>query len=239
MPETLDVQFASARKEMTEQIALHASFVSERTGKETLAERVMEAVAAVPRHEFVPAQLKSFAYFDQPLPIGYGKTISQPFIVALMTDLLDIQSDDIVLEIGTGLGYQAAILGNLARKVYTVEIIEGLAQEAHSRLAKQGYTNVDVITGDGSSGWREYAPYDKIIATAAPELIPTPLFQQLKSNGRMVIPAGLEDAQQLMLVEKNSDGRVNTQELLPVRFSSLVVGQPTGLDLTCPSAKPS
>jgi len=180
-------------------------------------------IAAVPRHEFVPAQLRIFAYIDQPLPIGFGKTISQPFIVALMTDLLDVQPTDRILEVGTGLGYQAAILAKLARQIYSVEIITELAQEAEYRLSKQSYHNIAIKMGDGSFGWPEHAPFDKIIVTAAPELIPTSLLNQLRPGGKMVIPAGIRDAQQLLLVEKDEKGTLRTEEVLPVRFSSLVI----------------
>lgn len=223
MPDFDETQLAVARQEMVEQIALHTSFVSDRIGKSALSERVMGILGAVPRHEFVPAQLRAFAYIDQPLPIGFGKTISQPFIVALMTDLLDVQTHDRILEIGTGLGYQAAILAGLAQRIYTVEIITELAREAEQRLGKQGYGNIEIKIGDGSFGWPEHAPFDKIIVTAAPELIPTALLNQLKPGGRMVIPAGLTEAQQLMLVKKDSQGFVTTEDILPVRFSSLVV----------------
>ncbi|MEO8007945.1 MAG: protein-L-isoaspartate O-methyltransferase, partial [Betaproteobacteria bacterium] len=159
---------------------------------------------------------------DRPLPIGYDKTISQPFIVALMTDLLQVGRQDVVLEIGTGLGYQTAILAALARKVYSIEIIEPLAEQAIKRLARAGCDNVEVRVGNGYRGWPEHAPFDRIIATAAPDLIPASLIGQLKPGGRMVLPAGLPDSQQLMLVEKSAgDGKLATREILPVRFSQL------------------
>jgi protein-L-isoaspartate(D-aspartate) O-methyltransferase len=208
---------------MVEQIALHAVGVSDRTGRAVLAERVMQVLATVPRHAFVPVELQTFAYLDRPLPIGFGKTISQPFIVALMTDLLEVQPDDRVLEVGTGLGYQAAILANLAKTVYSVEIIEELAREAANRLQQQAYSNIVLKVGDGSWGWSEHAPFDKIIVTAASELIPTALLRQLKPGGKMAIPAGLEDSQQLLLVEKDQSGLAKTEEILPVRFSSLII----------------
>ena len=216
-------QFAELRREMVEQIARHAQLAARETGKATLSETVMEVMKAVPRHEFVPVELRAFAYSDSPLPIGYDKTISQPFIVALMTDLLDLQPSDRVLDIGTGLGYQAAILAKLVDRVYTVEILEELADGARRRLADQGTINVELRVGDGSNGWSEHAPFDKILVAAAPDLIPTPLLAQLKPGGKMVIPAGIEDAQQLMLVKKNEKGQLNVEEILPVRFSSLVV----------------
>lgn len=223
MTEPNEAQFDMARQEMVRQIALHTLLASEYIGKEALDEQVMEAMASVPRHEFVPEPLRLFAYLDQPLPIGYGKTISQPFIVALMTDLLDVQPEDTVLEVGTGLGYQASVLAKLAQQVYSVEIIQELAQEAESRLRAQGCDNVVLRIGDGSVGWSQHAPYDKIIVTAAPELIPTGLLNQLRPGGRMVIPAGLEDAQQLLLVEKDAHGSIATREVLAVRFSSLIL----------------
>ena len=181
----------------------------------------MEAMAKVPRHAFVHLELQPLAYADTPLPSGYGKTISQPFIVAQMTDLLDLQPTDIVLEIGTGLGYQAAVLAELAQRVYSVELIEELADDARRRLARQGYANVEIRVGNGRAGWPEHAPFDKIIVTAAPDLVPPSLFYQLKPSGRMVVPAGLPDAQQLLLVEKDSNHTLSTREILPVLFSLL------------------
>lgn len=219
----IESQFTALRREMVEQIARHATLAARETGRSALDERVLSAVERVPRHEFVPVELRSFAYFDTPLPIGYDKTISQPFIVALMTDLLDPQPDDRVLDIGTGLGYQAAVLANLVKRVYTVEIIEELAQGAQRRLAEQGYKNIELRIGDGSAGWPQESPFDKILVAAAPDLIPTALLNQLKPGGRMVIPAGVEDAQQLMLVEKNDQGQLNVEEILAVRFSTLIV----------------
>jgi len=217
-------QYTELRREMVEQIARHALLAARETGKAVLSGNVMEVMKAVPRHEFVPVELRAFAYSDSPLPIGYDKTISQPFIVALMTDLLDLQPGDRVLDVGTGLGYQAAILAKLVDRVYTVEILEELAEGAERRLAEQATINVEFRVGDGSIGWSEHAPFDKILVAAAPDLIPTALLAQLKPGGKMVIPAGIEDAQQLMLVEKNEKGQLHVEEILPVRFSSLTVG---------------
>lgn len=222
MVDSNDVHFTTLRQAMVDQIAFHASLVSDETGKSGLDDRVMAVMGTVPRHEFVPEELRAFAYMDNPLPIGYGKTISQPFIVALMTDLLQLGSEDRVLEIGTGLGYQAAILSKLAKTVYTVEIIGELAREAASRLGRQNCTNVEYRIGDGSHGWPAHAPFDKVIVTAAPELIPPALLHQLSAGGRMVVPAGVEDAQQLMLVRKDESGLTSTEEILRVRFSKLV-----------------
>jgi protein-L-isoaspartate(D-aspartate) O-methyltransferase len=190
-------------------------------GKSALDERVMTAMGKVPRHEFVPIELQPYAYANIPLPIGFEKTISQPFIVALMTDLLDIKTDDSVLEIGTGLGYQAAILAQLARKVYSVEIIEELGQNAKQRLQRQGCSNVELKIANGYHGWSEYAPFDKVIVTAAPDLIPPLLIHQLKAGGKMVIPAGLPNMQKLILAEKLANGRMTMKEILSVRFSPL------------------
>lgn len=223
----MDTQdLAAARLEMLSAIATDAVLLSERIGKCSLDQRVMDAMGRVPRHCFVPLELQPFAYLNQPLPIGYGKTISQPFIVALMTDLLQIDKDDVILEIGTGLGYQAAVLSGLARKVYSVELIEELAGHAATRLGDAGCSNVEVKVGNGYHGWPEHAPFDKIMVTAAPDLIPAPLINQLKAGGRMVIPAGLPDSQVLILVEKDAHGGVKTHEILPVRFSQLEDSEP-------------
>jgi len=216
-----DGEFLELRETMVAEIAAKTIFACGQLGKAALGSRVMQALAKVPRHEFVPVELRPYAYADTPLPIGFDKTISQPFIVAVMTDLLDLHPTDTVLEIGTGLGYQAAILSELAQRVYTVEIIEELAAQARHRLARQGHANVESRIGNGCGGWPEHAPFDKIIVTAAPELIPPPLIYQLKPGGRMVIPAGIPSAQQLILVEKDADGMVSTREILPVQFSLL------------------
>jgi protein-L-isoaspartate(D-aspartate) O-methyltransferase len=190
-------------------------------GRAALADRVIDAMGRVPRHAFVPAEVQPFAYINSPLPIGHGKTISQPFIVALMTDLLDVQADSVVLEIGTGFGYQAAILGELARQVYSVEIIEEIAAEGRKRLASLGYHNIALRLGNGAFGWPDHAPYDRIMVTAAPDLIPAALLNQLKAGGKMVIPTGIPQEQHLVLVEKSREGRTSTREILAVRFSEL------------------
>ena len=214
-------QAAELRQHMVLEIAAQTVLAGERIGKYNLDARVMEVMGKVPRHEFVPVEIQPYAYLNRPLPIGYDKTISQPFIVALMTDMLEIRKEDVVLEIGTGLGYQAAVLAELAHKVYSVEIIEALAQQAAKRLSRAGYTNVEIKVANGSHGLPEHAPYDKVMVTAAPDLIPPALINQLKPGGRMMIPAGLSDNQQLILVEKNANGRLSTKEILPVRFSQL------------------
>jgi protein-L-isoaspartate(D-aspartate) O-methyltransferase len=222
MSESAETDFETMREEMVEVIAAYAMLSSDRTQKERFDGRVMEAIARVPRHAYVPNELQEVAYANIPLPIGHGKTISQPFIVALMSDLLDLQQDDRVLEIGTGLGYQAAILAELVDQVFTVEIIEELALEAAERLGDAGYGNIQVKIGDGGQGWPENGPYDKVIVTAAPELVPAPLIEQLRPGGRLVIPAGLEDQQQLMLMEKDLAGRMHATEIIPVVFSRLI-----------------
>ena len=209
------------REHMLAVIAAGAFALRDTIGKSAFDERVMTAMRKVPRHEFVPIEVQHYAYANIPLPIGFEKTISQPFIVALMTDLLDIRADDSVLEIGTGLGYQTAILAQLARKVYSMEIIEELGQQAKQRLRHQGCSNIELKIADGYHGWSEHAPFDKVIVTAAPDLIPPPLIHQLKAGGKMVIPAGLPDTQQLILAEKLANGRMMMKEILAVRFSQL------------------
>jgi len=213
--------FMIMRQRMVAAIAADTIYVSARIGKAALAGRVMEVMGKVPRHEFVPAEIEGYAYANVPLPIGCDKTISQPFIVALMTDLLDPRPTDKVLEIGTGLGYQAAVLAELVDTVYTIEYIEELAEQAVRRLKAQGYRNIAIKRGNGYHGWPAHAPFDKIILTAAPDLIPPPLLEQLKPGGRMVLPAGLADSQQLLLVEKAIDGSMTSREVLPVRFSEM------------------
>lgn len=218
--------FSALRQTMLAEIAAKTIYDSAHLGKATLDPRVMNAIAKVPRHEFVLLELRPEAYADTPLPSGFGKTISQPFIVAVMTDLLDLRPTDTVLEIGTGLGYQTAILAELARRVYSIEVIEELALQARQRLAGQGYTNVELRIGNGGGGWPEHAPFDKVMVTAAPELIPAALIYQLKSGGKMVVPAGLPGGQQLILLEKDASGAVSTREILPVHFSLLEDAEP-------------
>jgi len=178
--------------------------------------RVLSALRKVERHRFVPEEYLNSAYSDQPLPIGEGQTISQPYIVALMTELLELKGDEKVLEIGTGSGYQAAILAELAKEVYTIEIIESLASMARSRLSGLGYQNIKVKAGDGYLGWPEAAPFDAIIVTAAPDHIPKPLLDQLKEGGRMVVPVGTY-AQELRKIVKRS-GTIETTDIIPVVF---------------------
>ncbi|MBS1171570.1 MAG: protein-L-isoaspartate O-methyltransferase [Proteobacteria bacterium] len=210
------------RQKMVEQIAAIARVMGGSTDGGTLDPRVMATMAAVPRHEFVPAEQKPHAYDDRPLPIGHGQTISQPYMVAAMTDLMKPKPDHVVLEIGTGSGYQAAVLAGLVREVYTIEIVDALARQAAARLTRLGYGNVTTKSGDGYYGWPEHGPYDSIMVTAASSHIPPPLLRQLKPGGRMVIPIGAPFmTQQLMLVEKNADGTVTTRQMMAVRFVPL------------------
>ena len=216
-----EAHFAILRRHMVEVIAIHVDLTSEELGKAALDDRVMAAMGRVPRHRFVPAPLASVAYQDMPLPIGFDKTISQPFIVAVMTDLLVPLPHEVVLEVGTGLGYQAAVLAELAGRVWSVEIVEELATEAEARLRRLGYANVSIRIGDGSRGWAEHASFDKILVTAAAELTPPALIEQLKPGGRMVLPVGAMDAQMLTVLDKDALGRVTRRQLLPACFSRL------------------
>jgi protein-L-isoaspartate(D-aspartate) O-methyltransferase len=213
--------FETLREQMVEEIAAEAVVTAPHTGTAVFSAEVMKVLGTVPRHEFVPIELQPYAYLNRPLPIGFDKTVSQPYIVALMTDLLGLEADDSVLEVGSGAGYQAAVAAQLARKVYSVEILEELATAADRRLKRLGYTNVEVHVGNGYYGWAAHAPYDKIIVTAACELIPPPLLAQLKPGGRMIIPTGIPDKQALTLVERSAAGRLSTRDVLPVRFSEL------------------
>lgn len=213
------------RQQMIAEVVADAVFLTQQLGKSAFDSRVIEVMGRTPRHEFVPVELQPYSYINSPLPVGYGKTVSQPFIVALMTDLLEPQAGDTVLEVGAGVGYQAAILSELVKQVYSIEIIEELALETRQRLRRLGYRNIEIGVGNGYYGWSEHAPFDKIIVTAAPDLIPPPLIAQLKPGGRMVIPTGIPDRQQLVVMERSADGRLATREVLPVRFSELEEGE--------------
>jgi len=218
-------EFQVQRERMIKEIEGDVKATSRRIGKKQLSKSVMKAMANVPRHEFVPRSLRRAAYENRPLPIGYGQTISQPYIVALMTDLLDVDGNDIVLEVGTGSGYQAAILAELVKKIYTIEIIKELGEQAKGRLEDLGYQNVSVQVGDGYYGLEGLAPFDGIIVTAAANHVPPPLIKQLRPGGKMVIPVGgAFMTQQLMLVEKRNDGKIITKQVLPVIFVPLTGG---------------
>lgn len=221
-PSAAQDRYSAQRARMVAEIAAMARQTGGTTGRPTLSEAVMTAMGRVPRHRFVPALQEVFAYENRPLPIGEGQTISQPFLVALMTDLLEPKPGDTVLEVGTGSGYQAAVLAELVAKVYTIEIVEALGRRAMQLLEQLGYRDVEVRIGDGYNGWPGAAPFDSIIVTAAPAEIPEPLIDQLKPGGRMVIPAGgSHDQQDLLLVEKQPGGTATTKRTLPVRFVPL------------------
>jgi protein-L-isoaspartate(D-aspartate) O-methyltransferase len=220
-----DDRFADDRARMIQTIEAHARSATDALGRGYVDPRVLAVMDKVPRQEFVPDRYRDDAYDDRPLSIGHGQTISQPFIVALMTDMLEIGPDDIVLEIGTGSGYQAAVLARLVGDVHTIEIVPELAESAKERLERLGYDNVHTYTGDGYYGRLDAAPFDAIMVTAAAHQVPPPLIQQLKPGGRMVIPVGSGFAlQHLMLVEKDEDGQVRTRQTLPVRFVPLTRG---------------
>ncbi len=213
----------SKTRHMIEVIESELKYTRSMIGRDKFAPRVMEAMGKVPRDEFVPEDLKFSAFDNGPIPIGHGQTISQPYIVALMTDLLDLEPDHVVLEVGTGSGYQTAILSQLCKQVYSIEVIAALSEAAETRFKKLGYNNIETRVGNGYQGWPEHAPYDGIIVTAAATYIPEPLKEQLKPGGKMVIPVGLPLMhQELMLVEKDQEGEVNVSPILGVAFVPLV-----------------
>ena len=216
-----EVDYSMARAGMVDEVHFYATLARD-AGEDALNEDVMRSLGTVERHEFVPARQQPFAYENRPLPIGHGQTISQPYIVALMTDLIEPDRDFVVLEIGTGSGYQAAILAKLVTHVYSIEIIEALAVEATGRLADLGYDNVTTKLDDGYNGWEEHAPYDAIVVTAASSHIPPPLIQQLKVGGRMIIPIGGRFlTQHLLLLEKTDDDEIIARQIAAVRFVPL------------------
>lgn len=219
-----ELHLAILRRHMVEVIEIQMDLMSDEIGKSTLDERVAAALQKVPRHLFVPAQLASLAYHDTPLPIGFDKTISQPFIGALMIDLLAPQAGESVLEVGTGLGYQAAVLAELATRVWSVEVVEEFAVAAKFRLKELGFTNVAIRVGDGSRGWLEHGPFDKILVAAGAKEVPGLLVEQLKAGGLMVIPIGPAEQQHLTLVGKDAAGRIKLRKVLPVRFTQLETG---------------
>ncbi|MBL8706316.1 MAG: protein-L-isoaspartate(D-aspartate) O-methyltransferase [Rhodospirillales bacterium] len=210
---------------MVEAVASEVLWTNRYLGKSALDHRVLQALGTVPRHEFVPAGMRDQAYENRPLPIGHHQTISQPYIVAIMTDLLHPQPADRVLEIGTGCGYQAAVLATLVAKVYSIETVADLSAEAGERLRRLGYDNVELRQGDGYLGWPEHAPYDGIIVTAAAPELPEALVRQLRPGGRMAIPLGPRGGEQaLYLVRKDEDGTVDRRMVLPVAFVPMVPG---------------
>jgi len=211
---------------MVREIEWEARYASAYTGKETIDPHILQVFEQVPRHDFVPERMSDEAYENGPLPIGHGQTISQPYIVALMIDLIEPKPEHTVLDIGTGSGYQAAILSHLVAKVYGVEIVEPLAEQARRRLKKMGCQNVEVKTGDGNEGWAEHGPYDGILVAAATPTIPQALVEQLKLGGKLVLPIGEQFyAQELVLVTKSEDGKTQIRNVLPVSFVPLVSRQ--------------
>ena len=219
---TVEDDYSRQREKMIRAIEADVIATSAYLDKNSLDPRVMEAMNTVPRHALVPTKYRSKAYLNRPLPIGYGQTISQPYIVAIMTDLLNTQPEHRVLEVGTGSGYQASILSRLVQQVYTIEIIEELGMRATKDIAELGYNNIQVRISDGYYGWEQHAPFDCIVVTAAASHVPPPLIQQLKPGGRMIIPVGSSFlTQQLLLIVKDNEGNVTTQQILPVRFVPL------------------
>lgn len=222
MPRFPDEPGVNGHAAMLNDIAEEVAATRWETGRDEIDSRVLEAMAGVPRDVFVPSAARYLAFHNGPVSIGHGQTISQPFIVALMTDLLDIRPEQTILEVGTGSGYQAAVLARLARQVYSVEIIAALARTAGERLQQLGRANVEVRHGDGYEGWPEHAPYDGIIVTAAASHVPPPLVSQLKAGGRLVIPVGFTNAfQTLRVIEKGGDGEISTRNILTVAFVPL------------------
>jgi len=216
-----EAEYAAERAALIEEIRSYAARDSIMES-ESFEDTVLQSLGSVRRHQFVPDRLRKEAYQNHPLPIGYGQTISQPYIVALMTDLIQPDPDDVVLEVGTGSGYQAAVLAKLVKRVYSMEIIEPLAEQASKRLQRLGYSNVESKLGDGYFGWEEHVPYDAIIVTAASSHVPPPLIQQLKPGGRLVIPVGGRFAiQYLLLIEKTEEGEIMTRQITAVRFVPL------------------
>ncbi len=216
---TSQPDYAAQRAALVAEIEDDVRRTESYTGRSELDPLVMEAIGTVRRHEFVPTQIRNNAYDNRPLPIGGGQTISQPYIVALMTDLAAVDADSVVLEIGTGSGYQAAVLAEIVRHVYSIEIVESLGLRAAGTLERLGYDNVSVRIGDGYRGWPEHAPFDAILVTAAPEQIPQPLIEQLRPGGRLVVPVGPQRAgQSLRVIEKNAAGEISETDVLPVRF---------------------
>ena len=213
---------AILRRHMVEIIDMHFDLASDEIGKSALGTGLRQALLDVPRHLFVPQQLAAVSYQDTPLPIGFDKTLSQPFIGALMLDLLDIAPDERVLEVGTGFGYQASVMAEMGARVWSVEVVEEFTEAASARFAALGY-DVQARVGDGSRGWAEHAPFDAVLVTAASATAPRALIDQLRPGGRMVLPVGGEDVQQLSVVTKQTDGDISTREVMAVRFTQLEI----------------
>ena len=210
-------------EDMINTVKLEAHDAAPWVGKADIDPLVLEAMTKVPRHEFVPPDVLPSSYENEPLPIGHGQTISQPYLVALMCDLLRLESEDTILEVGTGSGYQTAVLSHLARRVYSIELVRDLADKARARLDRLGYRNIETHWGDGYHGWPEYAPFDGIVVTAAVYEIPQPLIDQLKPSGRLVAPVGMRlQGQDLLVLEKNVEGRIQRHNILPVAFVPLL-----------------
>ena len=227
------MDFSKQQREMIRVIEEEAAYATAYTGKATIDSRVLQAMATVPRHEFVPKAMQCFAYENGPLYIGHGQTISQPYIVALMTDLLMPQPEHRILDVGTGSGYQAAVLSLLVKQVYSVEIVESLAASAEQRLLHLGYHNVQVKNGDGTQGWEAHSPYDGIVVAAATPITPLQLIAQLKPGGKLVLPLGLANrTQELVVIEKQADGEFHQRYILPVAFVPLVNEQHMSHDLS-------
>jgi protein-L-isoaspartate(D-aspartate) O-methyltransferase len=217
-----DQHLALFRRHMVEIIDMHFDLAGDEIGTEAPDPQLRRALMDVPRHLFVPQSLMLMSYQDTPLPIGFDKTISQPFIGALMLELLGVEADTRVLEVGTGLGYQAAVMADMGAEVFSVEVVEEFAEAAKARFGVLGY-EIEVRVGDGSRGWLDHAPFDRILVTAAVEDVPAALVEQLEPGGRIVIPIGGKEVQQLSVIEKSASGDVLTREIMPVRFTELEV----------------
>jgi protein-L-isoaspartate(D-aspartate) O-methyltransferase len=223
MPSTTEAELARDRARMVEEIEIEMRETRTWTGRDRLSPRVIAAMAKVPRHRFLAPEDVGYAHLNRPWTIGFGQTISQPYIVALMTELLDLEPDDRVLEIGTGSGYQTAVLAEIAFRVYSIEAVETLAERARTRLAKLGYGTIHLRAGDGHEGWPELALFDAVIVTAAAEKVPPALVAQLEPGGRLVIPVGRAyESQTLIRAVKNDDGTIASENVLPVAFVPMV-----------------
>ncbi len=217
-----EAHFTEQRLNMVRTIESEVRYTREYLGKSALDHHVIEVMKTVPRHKFVSSDMQDYAYEDSPLYIGHGQTISQPYIVAIMTDLISPAKDHVVLDIGTGSGYQAAVLSRLVKQVYSVDIVDALAQQARNCFAALAYENIEVKTANGYQGWLEHAPYDGIVVAATAPYVPTALVQQLKPGGKLILPIGAGFGHELVLIEKNQDGTTEQTDILPVSFVPLV-----------------